>query len=126
MIPEPSDDESSDGGEYIPGSDSITDDMIDAETWTDEDGELWTDGEDVSFDEGITEGETDSLWGRSSEDVMADINEENVSVAGQLGQPLMDGVTITTAGEGICLTVPRGMSTVLESGHVIIQNVRHR
>jgi len=63
-IPEPADDESSDGGEYIPGSDSVADDMMDMETWTDDD--MWTDGEEVSLDEeGFTE--SDSSFDRSSQ-----------------------------------------------------------
>ena len=51
----------------VPGSDSVADDMMDGETWPDEDRGVWTDGEDMSFDEG--EGETDSSWERSPEGV---------------------------------------------------------
>ncbi|KAF8487567.1 hypothetical protein JB92DRAFT_3101294 [Gautieria morchelliformis] len=86
VIPELPDDESSDGGEYIPGSDSVADDMMDGEMWSDEDGGAWTDGEDMSFDEGITEGETDSSSERSSDGAQVDLDETSVPAAGQLVQ----------------------------------------
>ncbi|KAF8591573.1 hypothetical protein K439DRAFT_1626947 [Ramaria rubella] len=105
VIPDVSDDESSDGGEYIPGSDSIADDMMDGEAWTDEEGEMWTDGEDMSLDEGVTEGETDSSWERSSESHDVDVEEGGVPAQGQSVHSA-DTAIITGTGEGSSFTGP--------------------
>ncbi|KIJ56849.1 hypothetical protein M422DRAFT_22985 [Sphaerobolus stellatus SS14] len=83
VIPEPADDESSDGGEYIPGSDDVVDDMMDMDTWTDE--EMWSDAEAFSMDEeGITE--SDSSWERSSQPGVDESMVEDVAPA--VGQVL--------------------------------------
>lgn len=114
VIPEPADDESSDGGEYIPGSDSVADDMMDGEAWTDEDGDAWTDREDMSFDEGITEGETDSSWERSSEGAAAELDGNGAPGAGQLLQAsVADTAVISLAGEGSSLALPYGTGNCL-------------
>lgn len=68
VIPELADDESSDGGEYIPGSDSMADYMMDTETWTDD--EMWTDA-----DEEVTE--SDMLCEGSSQTGGEDMPEED-------------------------------------------------
>ena len=121
VIPEVPDDESSDGGEYIPGSDSVADDMMDGETWSDEDGEAWTDGEDMSFDEGITEGETDSSWERSSEGAAADLDEAGVPAAGQILQSsLMDTAVISLAGEGSSMATPYSRNTSIR--HAVLRH----
>jgi len=90
IIPEPSDDESSDGGEYIPGSDSIRDDFMDGDTWTDEEVDTWTDMEDVSLEEDLEE-DTSSSWGRSINEGPDDVN---APTAGHLLLP-MDSAMIT-------------------------------
>ena len=111
VIPEPADDESSDGGEYIPGSDSVADDMMDGEMWTDEDEDMWTDG-DVSFDEGITEGETDSSWERSSEGPDVVVDETDVPALGQQVQSShMDTAVISRAVEDSSYAEPYGMTS---------------
>lgn len=58
VIPEPSEEESSDGGEYIPGSD-LTEDFMEEDYWT-EDEEDWggTEGEP----EDNTANESNSSW----------------------------------------------------------------
>lgn len=76
VIPEVSEGESSDGGEYVPGSD-LTDDFMDEDYWT-EDEEEWTDGE-IELFESNTSGESNSSW-----DSEQHMDEANAPAHGQI------------------------------------------
>ncbi|GJJ07593.1 hypothetical protein Clacol_001796 [Clathrus columnatus] len=73
FIPEPSEEESSDGGEYIPGSD-LTDDFMDEDYWSDE--EDWIESEADLF-EGHSQDESNSSWN-------SHIDETSAPAHGQL------------------------------------------
>lgn len=85
---------------------------MDGEMWTDEDEDAWTDGEDMSFGEGITESETDPSWEMSSEGVEANLDDIDVPAMGQHIQSSPMGATVVSmAGEGTLFPEPYGMNS---------------
>ncbi|KAF8529206.1 hypothetical protein BU17DRAFT_60907 [Hysterangium stoloniferum] len=116
IMPEPSDDESSDGGEYIPGSDSIRDDLMDGDTWTDEEVDAWTDMEDISLEGDLEEGDTSSSWGRSSDENAPD--DVDAPAAEHLLLP-MDSAMITGTSAEASQNEPIGTMVIASSSMLI-------